>query len=325
MSYVINVKEAPYGAKGDNSADDADAILAAYSAAYGPPNAPNGHSTWMNRPVYFPNGRYRTTKSLLLRSVRGAHIFGAGRFATQISGPANLPAIVTNGFEYSCFEDMTISTSGTGSCFELDWDNTGPTALQSNTFNRVFFGGGEYGLSIGKTGHMGSETTLSNCFFASHTVAGLATRNYNALQQTMIGGNIQSCAIGILVWSGSVPIIQGVGFQNFGGRDILVNNTVGDSMTVSGCRSESSNFIKLHNGASATVSSCTHLTNGNHPAGEFANIEAGGGVFAGSLCLDNNYSLNGVIKGNGLLYGRGNLLKNPAHLTGFAGTVKQWI
>ncbi len=320
---TISVKDPTYGAIGNGSADDTVAIQAALNAAYGTTGSPHGLAgVTNNRAVYFPPGDYRITSPLTLRSVIGAHIFGAGRFTTRIQNISGGNVFTTNGFEYSRVESMELVTSGSGVCFDLDWDNTGPTALQSNTFSDIYFAAGAYGLRIGMTGNMGSENSILNCYFAGCSVAGLAARNYNALQMSVLGGNFGQCAIGIWVSAGSVPVIHGVGFQGSTDTDIAVDNTAGDCYSIQGCRSESVNFLRLHNGSAAHVAGCTH--NGPSP-GIFAYIEAGGSTFPGSLSVDNSYSLNGIFTANGKLYLRGNLFGNAAYLGSFAGTVVQNI
>jgi hypothetical protein len=48
--------------------------------------------------VFFPPGYYKTTSPLMLKSVMGAHIFGASRFTTTIQNVAGGSGIfVTNG------------------------------------------------------------------------------------------------------------------------------------------------------------------------------------------------------------------------------------
>ena len=167
-----------------------------------------------NRPVFFPAGNYKITSALTLRSVMGAHVFGAGRFATTIQNVTSGGRVfVTNGCEYSRFERLNLIASGANSvCFDLDFDGNG-LPLQSNTFSDIYFQTADIGLRIGNSGFMGSENLITNCFFANHRFCGLITKNFNALQQTVIGGNFQNCGTGINVERGSVPVIHGVGFQ----------------------------------------------------------------------------------------------------------------
>ncbi len=329
LAEIINVRD--FGALGDGSHDDTANIQAAMDAAYGTAAAPHGTaSVTSNKPVFFPNGAYKTTSAITLRSVRGAHIFGAGRFTTKITNTTSNGSIfVTNGFEYSRIEAMHLVSNGTGKCFDLDWDNTGATALQSNTFSDMFFEAGAYGLRIGATGFMGSETSIINCFFANHTTAGIATSNGNALQQSMFGGNIAGCAIGIWVGSGSFPLIHGVGFQGNTTADIKVDNSANDTYSVAACRTESSvMFAKFQNGSSAHLSGCNQTPS---TAGGFAFIEAspGPGAGPGVMLIDGCFSKNGIITGNGKLYIRGNpsaaAFENANYLTSFTGTVVQNI
>lgn len=329
LSPVIDVK-ADFEAVGDGSTDDTTAIQNALDAAYGTTGSPHGTAgIFTNHPVYFPPGNYKVTSPLTMRSVRGAHLFGAGRFVTKVHNTAGGNVFTTNGFEYSMVEGMLLQTSSTGVCFDLDWDNTGPTALQSNTFRDMYFEGGSHGLRIGVTGFMGSETLIQNCFFANHTTAGINTANGNALQQTMIGGNIAGCAIGILVSNGSVPIIHGVGFQNQTTYDIQTNNSAGDTYSIQGCRTESLNFVKLQNGSMGHISACLQT---NASDGSFAFIEGNPGGTAGTGCLSisASYSINGKLTGNGTLYITGNpsgnrCFGNASYISGFSGTVAQNI
>ena len=83
LSEINNVKD--FGAAGDGSTNDTAAIQAALDAAYGSSSSPHGGSGAIkNRPVFFPAGNYKITRALTLKSVMGAHIFGAGRFTTTI-------------------------------------------------------------------------------------------------------------------------------------------------------------------------------------------------------------------------------------------------
>lgn len=314
---VVNVKD--WGAAGDGSADDTAEIQAAFDYAFGTTGSPHGDTATSNRQVYFPPGNFKISAPLTIRSGKGVHIFGAGRHVSNISQVTNnTSAIVTNGFEFSVVEQLNIGTvsGGSGICFDLDWDNTGECALQSNTFRDCFFGGGAYGLSIGKSAFMGSENTIDNCYFINHNVAGLATRNGNALQQTVRGGNFAQCARAIYVVAGSVMSIDGVGFQGQTIAHIKVDNTAGDGMmSIRGCRSENINsgcyFVELHSGASAHIAGCASV----NP--EIFHIErsASPGLGDGALILDACALGTSTITGNGTLYIRGNHIA-PRAITG---------
>lgn len=320
---IVNVRD--FGAIGDGSNDDTAELQAALDYAYGTTGSPHGTaSVTSNRSVFFPPGTYKITSPLTLRSVRGANVFGSGRFTTTIQNTAGGNVFATNGCEYSMFGAMQLITSGTGVGFDLDWDNTGPTALQSNTFHDMFFEGGAFGCRIGNSGFMGSENLFLNCFFANQTTAGLATKNGNALQNTVIGGNFQSCTIGIWAGSGSVPNISGVGFQQTStNRDIEINNSQPDAYFINGCRSESQYFLHVGNGPGIHVSGCVQT---NATAGTFLFYEEGN---VGSCLLDDCHSVNGVISSfsNGKIWIRGGSFGNTSFVPssmGSGGRIMQW-
>ena len=102
---------------------------------------------------------------------------------------------------------------------------------------------------------MGSENLILNCFFNNHTRAGLSTENGNALQQTIMGGNFQTCGTGILVDLGSVNVYS-VGFQQSASYDVAIGTNSNNAIRVDGCRTESPNFIRLSGGSSLDVSAC---------------------------------------------------------------------
>jgi len=286
---ILNVKA--FGAKGDGVADDTAAIQAAVNECFGtrlsPHSWPKAHT---NRPLFFPAGLYRTTASIDLTDIRGAHIFGAGRFDTTIINSAGKSVFRTNGFEYCRVEMMRLTSEGrSADVFDLDWTGGGKTALQSNTFADMFFDGGAVGVNIGKSGFMGSENLFINCFYGPCSVAGIKTSNFNALQNTMLGGNIQSCSIGLWVFRGSFSVYN-TGFQESGTCDIKIDNSANDTTVISGARSESPSFVRLRNGVTAHIVGCAHLSANK---GIFAEIDSCPAV------IDSCVSLGGALKGSG--------------------------
>lgn len=282
-SGAINVRW--FGAKGDNSANDTAAIQAAVDACFGTAASPNAtNSSFSNKRLFFPEGHYLINSPIVLTKVHGGHISGAGRFATRIVNSAGGKVFTTNGMAYTHLSDLYLGGTGSSPCFELDWDNTSGTSLQANEFENIFFTGGSHGIRIGTTGYMGSESVIKNCFFDLHTTAGIETCNSNALQNTVFGGNFQECAIGVLVTNGNVNVYS-AGFQINTAWDIKVLNSADDCVQVSGCRSESDNFLFLSNNITAHVSGCNQL---DSTSGYFC--DAGGYTI-----LDNCISWNGRI------------------------------
>jgi Pectate lyase superfamily protein len=299
----INVKE--YGALGDGATNDTAAIQSAIDAAFGTAGSPHGNTNYqLNRVLWFPAGNYRIT-SVLFTKVFGGIVKGAGRFATTIERYDNstptLGLFRTNGCSYMKFEDMRLAGPFEGICFELDWDNSAGANLQSNTFSNIYFDlashGSEIGLRIANSGYMGSETLILNCFFGGSATAdqvGLVTMATNALQQTIVGGNFQGLDIGIRVFSGSVNVIAGVGFQQSITWDIAdYEADTQNTMYITGCRTESPNFLRA-NLQSVVVEGCHQTTN---TPGVFIQGQINGTI-AGCYSVAGSLNLNGDGKAN---------------------------
>jgi hypothetical protein len=267
---VINPRELPFRARGDFVTDDTKALQAAADQCFGPPANPHGTAAvHSNVPLHIPPGNYKIASPIRLSRLHGARILGAGRFVTKITNAGNGPVFETNGCGYSHFEGLYLEASdNTATIFDLNWDGgAGGAALQSNSFIDMFFSGGGIGVDIGAGGYMGSENIFVNCFWLSQAIAGIKTSNFNALQNTIVGGNFQDCSIGIWVYRGAVPLVESVGFQLTKEWDIRVDNSANDSLTVIGCRTESSNFVSLKNGVHSLIVACTQAEAG--PPGYF--------------------------------------------------------
>jgi len=262
---VVSVKDSQFGAIGDFSSDDTKAIQAAADYCFGSPTDPHGSAkVSANCVLQFPPGTYRITAPIKIAKLHGARIIGSGRFVTKISNGAGGSVFATNGCGYSHFEGMYLQASDKSSpVFDLNWDGTpGGPALQSNSFIDMFFDGGATGVDIGAGGYMGSENIFINCFWIYSAVAGLKTSNFNALQNTIVGGNFQACNIGIWVSRGSVCAIESVGFQLSKQWDIRVDNSANDTLNVIGCRTESSNFVQLDNFVHTYILGCSQTEAG---------------------------------------------------------------
>lgn len=227
-----------------------EGIYAAFATQSTPGNVVwNGYNKRrLNRELKIPAGEYLLSRSLQINDLVGGRATGVGRLSCHLSHvTAGQPAVVTNGCARSKFDG--ISFKG----FDLNWDKThGPNsgnALQSNTFQDCYFYGtstssGGYGLRIGQGDYMGSENTILNCSFAN-AWNGLEVLNYNALQNTVIGGNFSSCKFaGVFMLAGSVDVLH-AGFQAdaasqwaTGGADVVLVNSAGTRCSVQGCRSE---------------------------------------------------------------------------------------
>lgn len=290
-AYVISPRDPQFGAVGNSQSDDTDAIQAAADYCFGTPSIPNGTAkVSSNRMLHFPPGDYKITSPIKLAKLHGGRVTGSGRFITKITNVAGGSVFSTNGCGYSHFEGMYLQSNGKSApVFDLNWDGTaGGAALQSNAFVDIFFDGGTTGIDIGANGYMGSENIFINCFWIRSAEAGIKTSNFNALQNTVIGGDFQDCNIGVWVYRGSIPVIEGVGFQVSRQWDIRVDNSADDTLNVIGCRTESSNFVKVANSVHAYILGCTQAEAG--PPGFF--LQPGGCPVTVERCV----SVGGQIK-----------------------------
>jgi pectate lyase-like protein len=260
LADVISVKE--YGALGNGINDDTGAIQSALSAAYGTVAAPHGTANrTANKSVIFPSGHYLISSPLLIPPVIGARIVGSGSSTTAIENTtANGSVIKTDGFCYSHLEGLGLKSNGTGTCLWLgDTGRALVPSVQSNSFVNMSYEGGDYGVQCGADGLMGSEFTFINNSWANHTQGGLVTSNYNALQETVIGGRFVNCRHGIWCWAGSLPVIVGVCFAGSGIDDIRTEGGAFDGFYVAGCRSTSTNFLSVRGAVSFVLNGIEHL------------------------------------------------------------------
>ena len=250
--------------KGVVNAGDYPTLQAAADAAFGTLASPHGTANnLLNKELVIPNERiwmppFSGAPVLDLRYLHGGVIRGVGQFATRLrQNVAGVPVIRTNGCGYSVFENFLLEGSPESAVLDLNWDGTaGGPALQSNKFRNILFLNGSFGVNIATGGFMGSENSFTDCYWQSQTVAGFMNSGFNALQQSIRGGNFQNCARAIWVAVGSVNVIDGVGFQLSQDCDILTSGSANNAMHVKGCRTESTNFIHNDGSHALTVESC---------------------------------------------------------------------
>ncbi|MBS1669538.1 MAG: hypothetical protein JST58_19350 [Bacteroidetes bacterium] len=262
-----------FGVYADGLHDDTKALQAYANYCFGDSAHFHGNQyPYLNKPFILPAGVIRTTAPINFYHVHGGVIKGQGRFATTITNDRST-IFHTNGFEYTTVSDFQLASGNKSyTLFDLTWDNSPGGACQSNTFSNIYFQGGRIGLDIGKNGYMGSENLIQNCFFQG-CFNGLETANYNALQNTIIGGNFQGCDYGIGINAGSANVYS-TGFQA-NGWDIAVTNSANDCMIINGCRSESANFLYSANSQNMTITGITHisLNKGAFATGVLGSIE----------------------------------------------------
>jgi hypothetical protein len=266
----FNLAKAPivsvgwFGATGNGSTDDTSAIQAAVNYTFHQATSNLLSQAALNRgALYFPPGQYIVSSAISLGGIFGGWIFGAGKLSTQIITNATSSNIFTcNGFAHCVVERIGFVDnvgSNTAIVIQLTSGAVFPTT-QGNAITNCFFQGFSIGVNVGlASGANCSENEFRDCHFTSCSTAGLKVSQANALGNTVYNGNFQSCGIGVWVNFGSAPIISGVGFQ-LNGWDIQVDNAAQDTYCVSGCRTESLQFINAQQGSWAVVG-CTQQNN----------------------------------------------------------------
>ncbi len=268
-----------------NGADDLPNLQAAANACFGSPSSPHGTNYTLNKNLYIPPGLYTLSAPLQLRSVYGGCIFGGQRFQTTLLNPNGTGVINTNGFQYSSINKLFLYNPGsTGTTLNINWDGVGGSALQSNAFRELYVAGGDIGIDIAHDAMMGSEMSFYDCFISGANSFGVRVHGFNALQNKMFGGNIQSCGIGVYVFSGNMNLYD-VGFQISTTWDIQLINSANDCSVITGCRSESDNFFSGDNNRNVLISGC-YQTSAN--SGTFA-------TNAGQITIQNCRTVNGKI------------------------------
>ena len=238
------------------------ALQEAVYAAFGPPGEVRSNSlVQLNRPLFIPCGRYRINEEWMWTHIVGGWIRGGGRLCTIIVQTSPNKAVVrTNGFSFNRVEGISFqeAADNQGASFELDWDGRGKNwsaALQGNTFaDNQFSAEGHndaFGVRIAASGYMGSENLFLDNHFQWFRKACFVSSAFNALQNTVIGGNFASCQHdGIYVREGAIQVYS-VGFQNGvlsqTGWDVEIANSADDISSVENSRTESAHFVRAVN------------------------------------------------------------------------------
>lgn len=268
---ILNVKE--FGAKGDNEADDHDAIQNCIDAAYGAASDPHGNANvTLNKAVYFPAGHYKIGSPLMLTAVQSGHLFGDGRMATWIANPYGTHVFDSDGLENTVFERMRVDATGAGACFNVDVPTKSAImSIKNNSWYDVMTVAGTHGLRIGASDIGGENMVLSNCYLQQHTVAAVELISTQAIGGTMIGGNLASSVIGILNSGGCWGAVIGTCFINHDVQAVDPTNRADvknlcDSknvMYIANVRTESSNVVYNDSGINMVLTGINHAKNIN--------------------------------------------------------------
>jgi hypothetical protein len=228
--------------------------------------------------VYLSPGTWRG--NVLLKNVKGMTIRGDSRLSTTLYGiEPGKPALRIEGFWYSRISDLGFGCNkGLSDCGVLEIDSSDKQGVQANTYERLLVNGqgsegkrSKYAMTmcrVGTSSAQGSEQLFMNCHFSGAIHAAYYQEGFNALNNTIIGGNFQNydrCGIDLVC--GSLQIFS-VGFQSCVG-DAQIDNDgwdirasaggVGDAMVIAGCRTESLRFFKGNHAQPVSLISCLQV------------------------------------------------------------------
>lgn len=289
-SPTLNVRS--FGATGDGSTNDGPALQAALDAI---------RVTGSARALYIPAGQYNTTQVLHLINTHGARIFGDGMGSTTIKyvGGVDIgntigsttpvggitpstftPVIITDGWSTSSMKGLALHNAvGSTTHVGMYIYQSSPVATYGVTTGNTYEGVTVYGLDGGgvakaATGfligydHLCSEQLFLGCQANQFASYGWSVAAQNALNINLVGcGGTDNavwarCSNGQMNISGASLAMNGV--------DIKVGNT---PMSISGCRSESKQFVDATgSGTWVSMSGCIQL---NEEAGFFISLQNG--------------------------------------------------
>ena len=218
-----NVKTV-YGAVADGTADDTAAIQQGLDELGKP-----GHSPVL----FFPNGTYRITKTLVLASSISVSIAGEDPATTTIvwGGEPAGTMIWFNGVAYSRFVRFTLDGKRRASvAVEQSWDMKHPHFDTGNEYSDNTFLDVDYGIHGGFKGGGFAETTIRRSRFLRNSKAGVALGNFNALDIWIWHSLFEDCDTGVTntPGAGNFHVYNSV-FRRSAHADMAIGNTGGFS------------------------------------------------------------------------------------------------
>jgi hypothetical protein len=218
-----NVRTA-YGAVGNGSIDDTDALQRALNDLGKPGRSPV---------LFLPSGTYRITKTLVLAFNINLSVVGEDPATTIIlwDGDRGGTMLAINGVAYSRFTRLTLDGRRTASiAIDQSWDNSRPHFDTGNEYSDSFFVDVAYGLHGGFKGHGFAETSIRRSHFVRNTKAGISLGNFNALDIWVWDSTFEDCAVGVTntEGAGNFHVYNSI-FRRSMVADLVVENTGGFS------------------------------------------------------------------------------------------------
>ena len=209
-----------YGAKGDGTTDDTAAIQAALNDL--------GSATTT---LYFPAGTYLITKTLNLSNKIYVNIIGEDPSDTKIiwGGPSSATStmLYINGMAYSRIDRLTFNGQGVANvAVDQSWDDsTGYFDTQNQYADDTFENVGT-GFRCGNLGYGCAETSMLRDQYLNDDVAGVAMKNYNALDMWVWDSLFRNDASGVTNYpgAGNFHVFNSI-FENSTSSDITIGAT----------------------------------------------------------------------------------------------------
>ena len=185
-----------YAAAGDGVADDTAAIQNALNAL-GPTNPT----------LYFPAGTYRITQTLTLAAQQYVNIIGQDPSSTAIiwDGSSGGTMLYINGVAFSRFDRLTFNGQGNAAVAidQSKADGTSNYFDSGNEYADDVFENAGIGFRCGNLGYGCAETSMLRDQFINNTVAGVAMKNFNALDMWIWYSLFKNNAVGATNFPGA--------------------------------------------------------------------------------------------------------------------------
>ena len=185
-----NVKTA-YGAKGDGVADDTTALQRAFTDVGTPGRSPV---------VYLPAGTYRVTSTLQITSRIHVSIIGADPASTTLRWAGQPGGVLTRlaSTAYSKVNRLTFDGAGTAAVLlDQAWDCKSQHFDTGNEYADDVFRDAEIGIRGGNNDCGFAETSVWRSRFENLTTAGIALKNFNALDLWVWYSKFDRCGVGV--------------------------------------------------------------------------------------------------------------------------------
>ena len=261
----VDVKKR-FNAKGNGIADDTKALQTAIdSLTCRPVKFNTGDLSYTV--IYLPAGRYKITKTLVMKGKIGVEIIGEDPENTIIEWAGGKDSIMFlgNGSAYYKLSRITWDAKNIRNveCIGIHWREKWNTpesrsfaALNIEISDMVFKGRPKFGISGGTlrgkpgegTGHNDSEITIKRCVFDSCYEAGIRISGYNALEYWIWDSKFLNCKIGVHCSLGNYHLYRSY-FKNSVVSDILNRNGYYNSVRF--CYSENSGAFSVDEGSSS--------------------------------------------------------------------------